>query len=160
VAVEPTRARIEIRAFSTEDREFLARIASRVRPAETASPREPAAMDRFFHALEQGRLLTEPGAEAFVATIDAEPCGLVSIHRDTDYFTGHSRAYVDLLVVAEEAECQGVGRSLMTHAERWAREHLYREVALDVFATNNGAIQFYERCGYRPDHIRMAKPVT
>jgi RimJ/RimL family protein N-acetyltransferase len=31
---------------------------------------------------------------------------------------------------------------------------------LDVFATNNGAIQFYERCGYRPDHIRMAKPVT
>lgn len=159
MAGEPERPHIEIRAFTAEDREFLARIAPRIRPAETVSPREPAAMDRFFHEIERGRLLTEPGAEAFVAMIDGEPNGLVSIHPETDYFTGHPRAYVDVLVVAEEAEGRGVGRALMTHAERWAQAHGCREVVLDVFATNNDAIRFYERCGYRPDHIRMAKPV-
>jgi GNAT superfamily N-acetyltransferase len=116
-------------------------------------------MDRFFEALKAGRLLTEPGAEAFVAAMNGESCGLVAVHPDVDYFTGHARAYVDLLVVAPEAEGAGVGRALMTHVEEWARAHAMREVVLDVFANNFGARAFYERCGYQPDHIRMAKPL-
>jgi ribosomal protein S18 acetylase RimI-like enzyme len=43
--------------------------------------------------------------------------------------------------------------------ERWARDHGYREVVLDVFASNQRAIAFYQRQGYRADHIRMAKPL-
>lgn len=117
-------------------------------------------MNRFFADLERGRLLSEPGAEAFVAAIDGEPCGLASVHPDVDYFTGHPRAYVDILVVAEDAEGRGVGRALMGHVEAWARAHRCREVVLDVFASNHGAIAFYERCGYRPDHVRMAKPLA
>jgi GNAT superfamily N-acetyltransferase len=156
---ESTPDELVIRAFGAGDREFLARVAPRIRPVHTASPRDPEAMDRFFQALERGRLLAEPGAEAFVATSAGEPCGLVSVHPDADYFTGHTRAYVDILVVAEEAEGRGVGRALMNHIERWAREHACREVVLDVFASNDHAIQFYDRRGYRPDHIRMAKPL-
>ena len=94
-----------------------------------------------------------------MATIDGEPCGVVSVHPDTDYFTGHPRAYVDILVVAREAEGRGVGRALMDHIEHWARDKAFREVVLDVFAGNQGAIAFYERQGYRPDHMRMAKPL-
>ena len=123
------------------------------------SPRDPEALDRFFSDLQRGKLLTEPGAQAFVATIDGEPCGLVSLHPDKDYFTGHPRAYVDILVVAREAEGNGVGRALMDHVEGWARDRAFREVVLDVFADNQGAIAFYERQGYRPDHVRMAKPL-
>ena len=159
MSADATRDPIAIRAFSTGDREFLARVASRIRPLETASPRDPAGMDAFFGNLERGRLLTEPGAEAFVATIGGEPCGLVSVHPDADYFTGHPRAHVDILVVSPEAEGSGVGRALMTHVEQWARARDCREVVLDVFANNSGAIGFYERCGYRADHIRMAKPL-
>jgi RimJ/RimL family protein N-acetyltransferase len=48
----------------------------------------------------------------------------------------------------------------MGHVEHWAREHGCREVVLDVFAGNNGAIAFYERSGYRPDHIRMTKSLV
>lgn len=151
---------IDIRPFGAEDRAFLARVAARIRPGQTASPRDPAAMDRFFADLEGGRLLTEPGGEAFVATIGGEPGGLVSVHPDADYFTGHPRALVDILVVAPEAEGRGVGRALMNHVEHWARNHHCHEVVLDVFAENDGAIAFYERCGYRADHIRMAKPLA
>lgn len=154
-----TPGRIEIRAYAADDRQFLARIAPRIRPTNTASPRDPAALDRFIHELARGGLLSEPGAEAFVATIDGERCGLVSVHPDADYFTGHPRAHVDVLVVAEEAEGRGVGRALMKHVEQWAREQACREVVLNVFAANYGAIRFYEHCGYRPDHIRMAKPI-
>lgn len=157
---EPPRKPIEIRPLAASDRGFLARVAPRIRPADTASPRAPEAMDRFFGDLARGRLLTEPGAEAFVATIDGEPAGLVAVHPDVDYFTGHPRAYVDVLVVAKEAEGGGIGRALMTHVEEWARERAFREVVLDVFANNDGALAFYERCGYRPDHIRMTKPLV
>ncbi len=150
---------IDVRPFSAEDEPFLARVAPRVHPGQTVSPRDPAALDRFFSDVQRGRLLTEPGSEAFVATIDGEPCGVVSVHPDTDYFTGHPRVYVDILVVAHEAEGKGVGRALMARVERWARDNAFREVVLDVFAGNQGAIAFYERQGYQPDHIRMAKPL-
>ena len=155
--VDPER--IDIRPFRMEDRPFLARAAPRIRPGPTASPRDPAALDRFFSDLENGKLLSEPNAEAFVATLAGEPCGLVSVHPDVDYFTGHPRAYVDILVVAADAEGNGVGRALMDHIECWARDRNFREVVLDVFAENHGALAFYKRQGYRPDHIRMAKPL-
>lgn len=156
---EPKQDRIEIRSLRAEDQPFLARVAPRIRPAQTASPRDPAALDRFFSDLASGRLLTKPGEEAFVATLAGEPCGLVSVHPDVDYFTGHPRAYVDILVVAAEAEGKGIGRALMDSVERWARDHACHEVVLDVFAENQRAIAFYERLGYRPDHVRMAKPL-
>ena len=150
---------ITVRPFSAEDQPFLSRVASRIHPGQTVSPRDPEALDRFFSELQRGKLLTEPGAEAFVAAIEGEPCGLVSVHPDEDYFTGHPRAYVDIFVVAREAQGKGVGRALMNHVERWARDRAFHEVVLDVFAGNHGAITFYERQGYRPDHIRMAKPL-
>ena len=150
---------VAVRPFSPEDRQFLAQIASRMHPGQTASPRDPAALDRFFSELGESQFLTKPGAQAFVATIDGEPCGLISYYPDKDYFTDHPRAYVDNLVVAQESERKGVGRALLTFVERLAREDGYREVVLDVFAVNTGAIAFYERQGYRPDHIRMAKPL-
>ena len=157
---ERTEIPIATRPFAASDRPFLARVAHRIHPGETVSPRDPAALDRFFAALAEGKLLTEPGAEAFVATIDGEPCGVLSLHPDADYFTGHPRAFVDILIVASEAEGRGVGRALMAHAERWARQHHCLEVVLDVFAGNEGAIAFYERCGFRPDHIRMSRPLS
>jgi ribosomal protein S18 acetylase RimI-like enzyme len=128
-------------------------------PGQTASPRDPAALDKFFSDLGDGKFLTKPGALAFVATIDGQPCGLISFYPDRDYFTDHSRAYVDNLAVAQESEGKGVGRALLDYVERWAHKHDFREVVLDVFAGNQRAVAFYERLGYRPDHIRMVKPL-
>jgi hypothetical protein len=115
----------DIRPFQAMDESFLARLAPRIRPDEIVSPRDPAALDQFISNLGNGRLLAEPGAETFVATLGGETRGLVSVHPDRSYFTGNPRAFVDILVVAQEAE----GRELD------------------------------ERQGYRPDHIRMAKPL-
>jgi len=150
---------IDIRPFSPEDWRFLARIAPRMNPGQTASPRDPAVFDRFFSEVGDDTFLTKPGAQAFVATIEGQPCGIISFYPDKDYFTHHPRAYIDNLVVAQESERKGVGRALLAFVERQARDQGYREVTLDVFAVNHGAIAFYERQGYQPDHIRMVKPL-
>ena len=150
---------IAIRPFGAEDQPFLARVAPRMHPGQTASPRDPATFDQFFSGLGAGNFLTKLGAQAFVATIGGQACGVISFYPDKDYFTDHPRAYVDNLVVAQESEGKGVGRALLDFVEQWARERGYREVVLDVFAGNQRAITFYERHGYRPDHIRMAKPL-
>lgn len=157
---EERRAGIGIRALSEADAPFLERVAHRLLPGETVSPRDPETMARYFSELSGSRLLSEPGAEAFVAAIDGTPVGLIAVHPDADYFTGHPRAYVDILVVAPEAEGRGVGRAPLEYVEDWARENEFREVVLDVFAGNEAAAAFHERCGYRPDHVRMAKPLT
>jgi hypothetical protein len=88
---------IAVSPFSAEDQPFLTRVARRIHLGQTVSPRDPEALDRFFSNLQRGKLLTEPGAQAFVATIDGEPCGLVALHPDKDYFTSHPRAHSTFL---------------------------------------------------------------
>jgi GNAT superfamily N-acetyltransferase len=156
----PSGSRIDVRPFTPGDQVFLARVAERLYPGPTVSPRDPDMLRRFFDDLAESRLLNEPETAAFVATVTGEPAGIIVVHPDADYFTGHPRAYVDILVVGPEAEGQGVGRALLHHVEQWARERGFLEVVLDVFAGNEGATAFYERCGYRPDHVRMAKPLS
>jgi ribosomal protein S18 acetylase RimI-like enzyme len=148
--------------MSREDSEFLIQVAPRLYHGPTASPRDPETFQRYFADLKPADLTREPGMEAFVATASDsdEPLGLLVIKPDFDYFTDHPRAYVEILVVAEEAEGRGIGKTLMAHAEQWARDHECREVVLDVFANNDQAIAFYERIGFAPDHIRMSKSLV
>jgi GNAT superfamily N-acetyltransferase len=156
---EPAPGTIDVRPYTDADGPFLARIAHRLLPPHTVSPRDRDVMARYFDELATGRLLSEPDAEAFVAMLDGALAGVIAVHPGADSFTGHPRAHVEVLVVAPEAEGRGVGRALLARVERWARDHDCREVVLDVFAGNEAATAFYERCGYQPDHIRMAKPL-
>jgi GNAT superfamily N-acetyltransferase len=158
---DATKSASTIRPFNEEDRAFYRRIAPRLIPSETASPRDPAAMEAFFRRLAVGAVEQPTGAGTFVAVDDhGTPLGLIALLPDRDYFTGHGRAYVEALVVAPEAEGKGVGATLMQFAEQWARERGMREVVLDVFAGNEHARRFYERAGYRTDHLRMVKPLV
>jgi ribosomal protein S18 acetylase RimI-like enzyme len=151
-----------IRPLSSEDSEFVVRVAPRLYTGQTASPRDPERMRAYFAAFTPADLTRDAGTEAFVATYEGpdEPLGLLVIKPDFDYFTDHPRAYVEILVVAEEAEGRGVGRALMAHAEEWGRAHGCHEVVLDVFANNPSAIAFYERIGFAPDHLRMSKSLA
>ncbi len=153
---------ITIRPLSGEDSAFVSQVVTRLYPGPTPSPRDPERMQTYFSALTPADLTRDPGTEGFVAIGEnlGEPLGLLVIKPDFDYFTDHPRAYVDILVVAEEAEGCGVGRALMTQAEQWSRAHGCHEVVLDVFANNLSAIAFYERIGFATDHLRMSKSLA
>jgi GNAT superfamily N-acetyltransferase len=155
-----TASPIDVRPLAPHDSAFLQRVVRRMYPGPTASPRDPAAMENYFATLGKADFSLDHGAAGFIAEVSGSPAGVITMHQDADYFTGHPRAHVDHLVVAPEMEGQGVGRALLDFAERWGRARGCREVVLDVFATNTGAHAFYERCGYRPDHVRMAKSLA
>ena len=59
------------------------------------------------------------------------------------------RPYVASLAVDGKERRRGLGRRLMREAERTARGWGYRELMLEVAFGNEGAVGFYERCGYR-----------
>ncbi|MFT4036755.1 MAG: GNAT family N-acetyltransferase [Thermomicrobiales bacterium] len=145
--------------MAESDSLFLRQILPRLNPGVTVSPRDPARMAAFFASLDASNVL-EANQEGYIAERDGEPLGLMIIWLDADHFTGHARAHVEVLVVAESAEGQGVGRALLAFADQWGRDHDCREVVLNVFSTNTGAIAFYERLGFAPDHLRMSKTLA
>lgn len=59
-----------------------------------------------------------------------------------------SYAEVGGLIVAEDARRQGIGRALMTKAERWAQRQPYPDVRLRSGVPRVDAHAFYQSIGY------------
>ncbi len=99
-------------------------------------------------------------AAVFVAVnTSGEPLGFIHLHGATDFFTGESHGHVSDIVVMPEAEGHGVGQALMAAADDWARALGYRVLSLHVFDGNARARAFYQRLGYRPDVLKLIKPL-
>jgi GNAT superfamily N-acetyltransferase len=52
---------------------------------------------------------------------------------------------------------QGIGRALVGHAEAWAKAQGYTQMGLQVFTTNQPAIDLYQQLGYQPRSISMMR---
>lgn len=60
--------------------------------------------------------------------------------------------YIEALAVTAQERSKGIGTLLLAEAERWAREHGRRRLALHVLVSNTGARRLYERTGFVPWH--------
>ena len=102
-----------------------------------------------------------PGSFLFVAEDDSsgERVAFLHLQTVTDYFTGHQNCHVSDIAVAREYGGKGIGKALMAYAERFAREHRYERLQLNVFPGNERARKLYEELGYGVDMIRMVKPL-
>ena len=89
----------------------------------------------------------------------ATPLGFMRLQRTTDFFIAHSNCHLADLAVAAAHEGQGVGRALLAHAERWAREHGCALLTLAVLPGNTRARALYEAAGFDTDLLRLAKPL-
>lgn len=153
-----SHAAILVRPFAEGDRAFLQTIMPRFIPEQTTPARELGDIARYLEQRASGEHEYPAGTELFIAVDGAgQPVGLSAIRADEDYFSGKARAYIELIAVTKAAEGTGVGRALMEHAERWARDRGLDEIALDVFASNTGAIAFYRKAGFHADFIRMSR---
>ena len=105
------------------------------------------------------RFFAEPatGARLWVAEANGAVIGAAYVETATDYFTAEPHGHLGILVVAEDAQGSGVGRSLMATVEDWARNEGFRFISLNVFADNDRAISLYEKRAYRPDFVRYVK---
>src|SRR5690606_8400091 len=99
-----------------------------------------------------------PEASALViAEIDGTPAGCLHVVTRTDFFTLKLHGHISVIAVTKAAEGRGVGKTLMKHAENWARGLGYDHLTLSVFPANQRALALYERHGYAVDLISMRK---
>ncbi|MBB3227524.1 GNAT superfamily N-acetyltransferase [Luteibacter sp. Sphag1AF] len=101
-----------------------------------------------------------PNSFLFVAEDEeGQRVGFMHLQKTQDYFTGKTNCHISDLAVAERHEGKGVGKSLIRHAEQWAREHHCQLLTLAVFPGNERARAIYEESGFGLDLLRMAKPL-
>ena len=66
-------------------------------------------------------------------------------------------AHLEVIVVRDDAEGQGIGKDLIQTIEQAVGEQGARSVTLHVFVTNTRARAVYERLGYSGELIRYIK---
>jgi ribosomal protein S18 acetylase RimI-like enzyme len=66
-------------------------------------------------------------------------------------------AHLEVLVVRDDAEGQGIGKALIQSIEQAVRAQGAQSVTLHVFASNTRARAVYERLGYSGELIRYIK---
>lgn len=71
--------------------------------------------------------------------------------------TGNRHTHIFLLYVAPAHRRQGLASALMQQAEVWARQQGDRQISLQVFTTNQPALNLYRSLGYETESLWMVK---
>lgn len=74
-----------------------------------------------------------------------------------DQITGIRHPNVFLIYVDPIYRRQGIGRELMSYVATWARAQGYTQIGLQVFTTNQPAIELYQQLGYQSRSISMMR---
>ncbi|MBE9121021.1 GNAT family N-acetyltransferase [Tychonema sp. LEGE 07199] len=74
-----------------------------------------------------------------------------------DQTTGLRHGHIFLLYIAPEHRRQGLGAALVIHAENWARSRGDRQIGLQVFLSNQPAMNLYQKLGYQSHSVWMNK---
>jgi len=82
-----------------------------------------------------------------VGTIDGSIVATAMVGYD-----GH-RGWINYLAVSPDAQRRGIGRAMMTEAERRLLALGCPKVNLQVRATNAAVVRFYSALGYTEDHV-------
>ena len=66
-------------------------------------------------------------------------------------------AHIFLLYVVPEHRRRGIGTALMRYVEDWARIRGDRQIGLQVFESNQAALNLYNQLGYQTQSLWMVK---
>ncbi|AFY54904.1 acetyltransferase [Rivularia sp. PCC 7116] len=76
-----------------------------------------------------------------------------------DQISGLRHTHIFLLYVNPQHRRKGIGTALMQQAENSAKERGDTQIALQVFQTNEPAINLYNQLGYQTQSLWMVKPL-
>ena len=80
---------------------------------------------------------------------------IVQQHRDSHVLTDIKTLYIDDLCVDAARRGSHVGRTLYEAVLAFARQQGCYNVTLNVWACNQAAMRFYEKCGLKPQKVGM-----
>lgn len=99
-------------------------------------------------------------AEDSMSSAMSHPIACLWLGNSVDQVIGDRHSYILLLYVLPAYRRQGIGSALMLHAETLARERGDRQIALQVFQSNQPALNLYRQIGYETQSIWMVKPLN
>ena len=98
-------------------------------------------------------LLENPSNAHFVAYEDGEPAGMntfMTESRHSPLLQPEKDIYLFQGIVYEPYRHAGIGRGLLAHSMRWARDRGYTTCSLHFFSTNLSGARFWTANGFRP----------
>lgn len=105
-------------------------------------------------------LLSRDGNQVLVAEDEqGERLGLLWLGINRNLVSGEEEAWIYNVSVVAEHQGKGLGRRLMEHAERLAREQGFQVLGLLVSCHNERARALYDKMGFRPTNVVMRKPL-
>lgn len=88
-----------------------------------------------------------------IAWIDQIPIGyLTASKRDFNYRTNNPLE-INNMGVSPSHRSQGIGKALVAHAKKWAKENGFTHLYVEAYAQNTKAHQFYNKMGLEPTAI-------
>ena len=136
----------------------------RIRDAAPADAPRLLELIRFLgHAIDEDSVrrnllaLEKSGETPLVATLANAVVGLCGLHRTITPHRDAPLGRITILVVAAEAQGQGIGRMLVDAAEQWMRDQGCKMVEVTSNDRLAEAHAFYRHMGFERTSIRFAK---
>jgi ribosomal protein S18 acetylase RimI-like enzyme len=93
----------------------------------------------------------------FVTTASSTKIACLWLGIAIDQVNGVRHPNILLIYVDPAYRRQGIGRALIQAAETWAKAQGYAQIGLQVFTTNQPAIDLYQQLGYQARSISMMR---
>lgn len=68
-------------------------------------------------------------------------------------------AELESMFVSRDFRSQGVGAKLVDAFVKWSDEQQAQRISVTAYASNDGAIRFYQRLGFEARHLSLERPV-
>lgn len=102
----------------------------------------------------------EPNFYAFVAAGENEILGVAMVRMGEELLSHEPSAHLEVLLVAKNAQGNGIGRTLLAEAEAEAKSRGASTMSLHVFANNSKARRLYDAAGYDGELLRCIKELA
>jgi ribosomal protein S18 acetylase RimI-like enzyme len=147
-----------VRAATVEDGGGMLALMPRLAAFPVPTTRDPEHLWRHDAALLE-RWLAEQREDCrvHVAVEDGAIVGLAMVSLRPELLSREPSAHLEAIAVAPGYEGAGVGGSLLAAAEQDAIREGALSMTLHVFAANERARRFYDKCGYEGELMRCIK---
>jgi ribosomal protein S18 acetylase RimI-like enzyme len=151
-------AMIEIRPATKSEIPALVELASGL-VREDAGQRDPFANVNWPQdegSVRYGQVVSDDDAACFVALYEGEPIGYISGRLELpSTFRLVTGAQIGSLFVLPAHRNQSVGEQLVGAFVAWAHTKGAEFVTVSAFASNDGALRFYQRVGFAPHSVTL-----
>jgi ribosomal protein S18 acetylase RimI-like enzyme len=152
---------MEIRAATLEDYPALTALEAEVQAIHVEGAPHVYRPGGVYSRESYAELFASPGNAVVLAVEGVEAVGYMHYEiresAETEFTYARRSLHIHAISVSEAQRRKGYGEALMDYALARAAENGVDRVTLDVWAFNESALRFYERLGFIPTKIRMAR---